>query len=195
MGAKKEEVKKVTKKTKKEEVVEKGKLEVAVDLLNESGLLEEELVFDGEDEESTIEQFMQAVESISGEKEDDIPEEVVNTYNEYVDAAEAKEKEEKEVKKAKGGKKEKVEKPVKKEKEKPAKKEAGEKDPDKVARGKALAASRMQNKGPSNLDVMKELLGKKASDKEIYKVFEKRYEGKEKAFVEKRIGIYKNLAK
>ena len=177
MGTKKE-----VKNNKKEENVEKekSKLEMAVDLLNESGLLKKELEFEGDTEEMA-EKFMQAVESIPVEKENEIPEEVVNAYNDFVDVAEMNEKEKKEKSvKTKG-------------KEKKSVKTEKTKDPEKVVKGKALAAAREALKGPGNIKIMQNLLAEGKNEKEIYEVFAKRYSGKEKDYVEKRIKIYKKI--
>lgn len=46
----------------------------------------------------------------------------------------------------------------------------------------------------SNLDTMKKMLAEKKSEKEIVDAFMKKYDGKEKAFVAKRVAIYMRLA-
>jgi len=78
---------------------EKGKvvladLAAAIDALNESGLIGDFVnVKKGEKISELAERFMQAVESISEDKESDIPEKVVNMYNTLVEMEEIEEAE------------------------------------------------------------------------------------------------------
>lgn len=204
MGAKKEEVKKATKNTKKEEVkvptkkkeVEK-KVEVseemaqlieAIDVLNETGLLEENLDYDEEANiEDITEMFMTAVESVPIDKEDELPAEIVDFYNTLVDAVEKKEKEEKK------GKSKGKEKPEKQKPEKKDKTEKKEKDPDKVARGKALAASRAGQQGPGVISTILEILtankGKEISSEKILQGLVKKFPDRNVDAMKKTINV------
>lgn len=165
----------------------------AIESLNDSGLSTAEKVnpYEGKGKNKTvrpiidlISDFMTATEGVPEEKEDDLSDEVTSAYNVLSDYIRNKAKEEKKAKEAKKATKaEKKEKKVKTDKEK---------DPAKVARGKALAESR-KNKGPSNIEFMRELVGEGKSDKEILKAFSKRYADKDADFVEKRVKIYKKI--
>lgn len=185
------------------EVTEEELVE-AIDALNETDLASEQVeTHEGKGKNKTlrdfdtlVSEFMTAAESVPEKKENDLPDIVSDTYNKLAEIIKAKEvaskkskKEEKEMKdkdknkgKANGNGKTKV---VDKDKKK---------DPDKVARGKALAAARKEKGGEGNIPLMKRLLKEKKTDKEILKIFQKKYEGKDLAFVEKRVSIYKNLA-
>lgn len=175
-----------------EEVTEDTLVE-AVEGLNESGKLADEVViYEGKGKSKTVRDFaelsndfMTALETLTDEEIEELEQSVCNVYNFLSNKAKEAEEAARASKKGK-----KTEKKVDKKIEKTDK----EKDPEKVARGKALAASRKENKGPGNLVVMEQLLKEKKTDKEILKVFTKRYEGKEVDFIQKRIAIYKKLA-
>ena len=118
-------------------------LVAAIEALNESGLAGEEVViYEGKGKKKTVRdlnelvgEFMTACETVSEEDEDNLPEAVVEVYNNLSDYMKEKAKAEAKAKKDKKADK-KTEKEAKKADKK---KEAKGKDPAKVARGKALA--------------------------------------------------------
>lgn len=146
-------------------------LAAAVKALNDSGLLAKSILTVGVNKEAIIKAFVEGVQSIPDDKAGNWtgPEEVADYYSKIVVPDPGKEKD------AKAPKEKKEKAP----KEKKEKKPPGE-------------------KGQSSVDVMKELLAKKASDAEITKVFTEKFSKKDPApsadFIAKRIKIYKGLA-
>ncbi len=185
---KEKEIKKTGEEKKMSQKVsdEQKELMENMQLLNESGLLEEEVNFDEDASlEDNIESFMEAVESIPTDKEDEIPEGIVNYYNALVDAVEKKAKEAK----SKASQK-------KEQKEKKEKKEKNGKDPAKVARGKALAdLARNRDKNEfghvsgSTRFAMDALLVKGCNKEAVVKMLIKDF-GKDEDYAKKRFDKY-----
>ena len=147
-------------------------LSAAVKMLNDSGLLKDPIKTVGVTKETIIKEFVAGVQSVPDDKEGNWtgPVEVANYYGSIV------------VPDPKVVEAEKKEKAPKEKKEKVAK--------EKKAPGE---------KSKSSLEIMKELLAKKASEDEITKVFTEKLTKKDPGlsadFIAKRIKIYKNLAK
>ncbi|MBU0778311.1 hypothetical protein KKH23_10090 [Patescibacteria group bacterium] len=151
-------------------------LAAAVKVLNDSGFLKEAIPTVGQSKEAIVRAFVRSVQAIPDDADGNWtgPAEVADYYEKIVilppPAVVAEEK---------------------KEKNEKAKKEPKEK--------KELKEKIPKEKSVSSIDLMKELLAKKTSDAEITKVFTEKFQKKDPKvtadFVEKRIKIYKNLAK